>query len=240
MPELADQVRALTVDIFGTTVDWWTGVAEQVDQFAASRGVVLHGGALATAWRQRYLPSMAEVREGRRPWAYLDTLHRESLDELLVRFGVADQLDEPARRHLVRAWHRLPAWPDVPDGLRRLRRRYPVVALSNGGFALLVNLLKHAGLVFDGIVSAQHARTYKPDVRVYHTAAELLDVAPDQLLMVASHRWDLDGARAAGLRTAFVERPAEKGPHEPADRAAEVTGDLICASFTHLADLLDC
>jgi 2-haloacid dehalogenase len=240
MPGLADQVRALTVDIFGTTVDWWTGVADQVSQIAHLRGLTLDGGALATAWRQRYLPSMAEVREGRRPWAYLDTLHRESLDELLVQFGVADQLDEPSRRSLVRAWHRLPAWPDVPDGLGRLRRRYPVVALSNGGFALLVNLLKHADLAFDGIVSAQYARTYKPDARVYQVAAELLDVAPDQVLMVACHGWDLDGARAAGLHTAFIERPAEKGPNEPADHAPDVTSDLTCTSFTELADLLGC
>ena len=237
---LADEVQVLAFDVFGTTVDWHTGVAEQVADIATARGVALDADALADAWRDRYLPSMARVRSGERPWAYLDTLHRESLDEVLELFDVADAFDEPSRRQMVRAWHRLPAWEDAADGLRRLRRRYTVVALSNGGFALLVHLIKAAGLGFDAILSAENARTYKPDPRVYRMAAELLDVAPDQVLMVAAHRWDLDGARSAGLRTAFVERPQEKGPRGVADRAADTVCDLATTSFTHLADALGC
>jgi 2-haloacid dehalogenase len=237
---LADEVQVLAVDIFGTTVDWHTGVAQQVADVAAARGALLDAVAFADAWRERYLPSMARVRTGARPWAVLDTLHRESLDDLLELFGVAESFDEPARRRLVRAWHRLPAWEDVADGLRRLRRRYTVVTLSNGGFALLVGLVKAAQLEFDAVLSAENARTYKPDPRVYTMAAELLAVAPRQVLMVAAHRWDLDGARGAGLRTAFVERPREKGPRGVADRAADTVCDLAATSFTDLADRLGC
>jgi 2-haloacid dehalogenase len=237
---LADQVRVLAFDIFGTTVDWRTGVAQQVASIAAERSVALDAGALADQWRARYLPSMARVRTGERPWAYLDALHRESLDELLELHGVADAFDEPARHELVRTWHRLPAWEDVAEGLQLLRRRYTVVALSNGGFALLVHLIKAARLGFDAIMSAENARTYKPDPRVYRLAAELLDVAPDQVMMVAAHGWDLDGARSAGLRTAFVERPREKGPHGTADRAADTVSDVAVTSFVDLADALGC
>lgn len=240
MTELGDQVCALTVDIFGTTVDWRTGVAEQVAEVAAERGVELDGGAVADAWRERYLPSMDRVRTGARPWAYLDTLHRESLDELLVRFGVAEAFDEASRERLVRAWHRLPAWRDVPEGLRRLRARYPVVALSNGGFALLTRMLKSEGLAFDAIISAQNARSYKPDPHVYRTATELLDLPLKRVLMVACHGWDIDGARSAGMRTAFVERPGEKGPHLPADRAAETVSDISAGDFVELAAALGC
>jgi 2-haloacid dehalogenase len=236
--ELADHVQVLTVDIFGTTVDWRTGVAEQVTRIAAEQGVELDGGALADAWRERYMPSMTRVRTGERPWVYLDTLHRESLDELLESFGVAGAFDDTARRRLVRAWHRLPAWADSAEGLRRLRERYTVVAVSNGGFALLTRLLKFAGLQFDAIISAQQTRTYKPAPAVYHTTAELLDVSPDRMLMVACHGWDLDGARAAGLRTAFVERPAERGPHHAADGPADIVSDITATGFIDLADKL--
>jgi 2-haloacid dehalogenase len=237
---LGDEVRVLTMDIFGTTVDWRSGVAEQVANLAAERGIELDSGALTDAWREQYLPSMARVRTGQRPWAYLDALHRESLDEILELFGVAGAFDELTRQRMVRIWHRLPAWDDVEHGLRRLRERYLVVALSNGGFALLTHLLKSQGLVFDAIVSAQNAGTYKPDPRVYRTAAELLDVAPEQMLMVAAHGWDIDGARAAGLRTAFVERPDEKGPHGVADRAADTVSDITASSFIDLAEALGC
>lgn len=233
-----DSIRVLAFDIFGTTVDWYTGVATQVAEVFAETGVELDGGAFAAEWREQYLPSVARVRNGEREWAYLDTLHRESLDDLLRQHGVADAVDETTRARLVRAWHRLPAWDDAAAGLTRLADRYVIAALSNGGFALLTHLVKDAKLPFDCILSAELARTYKPDARVYHTAAGLLDVEPQQVLMVACHKWDLEGAAAAGLRTAFVERPREKGPAQPADRAAEVTADISVPSFPALADAL--
>ena len=225
-----DGIRVIACDVFGTTVDWYTGVTEQVAELLPG----VDAGAFASQWRERYLPSMANVREGRREWTYLDTLHRESLDELLERHGLDP--DEATRRRLVRAWHRLPAWPDSVEGLTRLRARHTLAALSNGGFALLTNLVKAARLPFDCILSAELARTYKPDPAVYRTAARLLDVAPEEVLMVAAHGWDIDGAREAGLRTAFLERPGEKGPHQPADRG--VAADVSVASFPELAEVL--
>lgn len=238
--QIGDQVVVLAFDIFGTTVDWRTGVTDQVAEIAAERGVQLDAGTFADEWRDCYLPAMARVRTGEREWAYLDTLHRESLDQLLERHGVSDAFDERARRQLVLAWHRLPAWDDALAGLTRLHARYILAALSNGGFALLTHLVKSAGLPFDCILSAELARTYKPDPRVYHTAAGLLDLVPAQVMMVAAHGWDIDGAYEAGMRTAFLERPAEKGPNRDADRAAEVTSDIAVAGFTDLAETLGC
>lgn len=223
-------IRVVACDIFGTTVDWYTGVADQVAALLPD----VDPGGFASRWRAEYVPSMARVRAGDREWAYLDTLHRESLDGLLADRDV----DEETRARLVRAWHTLPAWPDSVAGLARIGARYTTAALSNGGFALLTNLVKHAGLPFDCILSAELARAYKPDAAVYHRAAGLLDVEPAQVLMVAAHKWDLDGARAAGLRTAFVDRPREKGPHEEADRASDVTCDLYATDFLDLATQL--
>jgi 2-haloacid dehalogenase len=240
MVALVEQVRVIAFDIFGTCVDWRTGITAQVAAVAAEQGVQLDAEAFAEAWRERYLPSMARVRTGQRPWAYLDTLHRESLNELLEVFDVADAFDESARQQLVLAWHHLPPWDDVAGGLSRLRKRYTVIALSNGGFALLTRLIKKADLRFDAIISAQIARTYKPDPLVYYTATELLDTPPHQILMVAAHGWDIDGARAAGLWTAFVERPYERAPHHIADRASDIASDLTTTSFSELAERLGC
>jgi len=226
-------IRVVAFDIFGTTVDWYTGVADQVATLLPD----IDAGDFAQRWRDRYIPSMDRVRSGERDWAYLDTLHRESLDDLLRELDV--KADDDTRDRLVRAWHRLPAWPDSVSGLARIRATYTTAALSNGGFALLTGLVKAAALPFDCILSAELARTYKPDAAVYRTAAALLDVAPEQVLMVAAHKWDLDGARAAGLRTAFVARPREKGPNREADRAADVECDLYADSFLDLANNLD-
>ncbi|AIJ23468.1 MULTISPECIES: haloacid dehalogenase type II [Amycolatopsis methanolica group] len=234
----AGAIRVIACDIFGTTVDWYSGVRDQVAPVFAAAGIDVDAGEFTSAWRDRYLPSMRRVQDGSRDWAVLDTLHRESLDALLDEHGVS--LGEDDRRRLVRAWHRLPAWPDAAAGLARLRSRHVVAALSNGGFALLTHLVKDAALPFDCILSAELARDYKPSATVYRTAAGLLDVAPGEVLMVAAHAWDLAGARSAGLRTAFLERPAEKGPHRQADRPGDFPADLVAADFPELAGLLGC
>jgi 2-haloacid dehalogenase len=235
-----DSLRVVACDIFGTTVDWYTGVATQLAEIFDELRIQVDTGEFANQWRDRYGPSMQRVRDGERGWANLDVLHRESLDALLTGHGIAGMVDDGARDRMVHAWHRLPAWDDAAAGLFRLRNRYVIAALSNGGFALLTNLVRFARLPVDCIVSAELIRAYKPDPRVYRGAAELLDVAPGQILMVAAHGQDLDGAAAVGLRTAFLERPREKGPHRGADRAADVTSDLSVSSFLELADALGC
>ena len=234
------RVRVLAFDIFGTTVDWYTGVAGQLAELFAGLGLAVDAGEFASAWRDRYAPSMQRVRSGERAWANLDTLHAESLAEMLAGRGLADRVDDAARHRAVLAWHRLPAWPDAVPGLARMRERYVVGALSNAGFAGLTQLVKAARLPVDCILSAELARAYKPDAVVYRTAAALMDAEPGEVLMVAAHTWDLAGARAAGLRTAFIERPAEKGPHRAADRPGDGGDDLVATSFTQLADLLGC
>lgn len=233
------EVRVIACDVFGTTVDWRTGVAEQLAAIAGSRGVELDAGEFADQWRDRYLPSMRRVNDGERRWAYLDTLHRESLDELLAEHGLDARFDDADRQAMVRTWHRLPAWPDSVTGLARLRRHRPVVAFSNGGFALLAHLINHARLPFDAALSAELARAYKPAAAAYRTAVELLDLEPHQVLMVAAHVWDTRAAAAAGLRTAFLHRPREKGPHRQADASADADTDLTVGDFHELADELD-
>src|SRR5690348_3130284 len=99
-------VRALVFDVFGTVVDWRSGVAREVARLLPG---AVDAGAFADAWRDRYVPSMERVRRGARPWANLDILHRESLDELLPAFGAGGP-DEATRAELVLAWHRLDPW----------------------------------------------------------------------------------------------------------------------------------
>jgi 2-haloacid dehalogenase len=212
-------VRALAFDVFGTLVDWRSGVAAA---FRAS-GVADDGEALADAWRARYRPILAEVTDGTRPWGNFDELHLATLDALLAERHL--ELPVAARRRLVHAWHRLEPWSDVRGGLEELRRARVTATLSNGHVALLVDLLRHGDLRVDCVLSAELARVYKPQPEAYLTAARLLGLKPADVMLVAAHPWDLAGARAAGLRTAFVERPLEYGPGSPprADPDADET-----------------
>jgi 2-haloacid dehalogenase len=216
-------VRALVFDVFGTLVDWRSAIAEAFRKSGAPGDPE----ELADAWRARYRPILDEVNGGARPWGDFDELHLATLDDLLAERGV--DLPPPARRGLVDAWHRLDPWPDVRTGLDALRRQRVTATLSNGHLALLVDLARHGDLRFDCLLSAELAQVYKPAAEVYQTAARLLGVEPAELMLVAAHPWDLAGARKAGLRTAFVDRPLEYGSGSPAredPEADEAVGDL--------------
>jgi 2-haloacid dehalogenase len=224
-------VRALVFDVFGTLVDWRSGVAEA---FRAS-GVAGDAEELADAWRARYRPILAEVNAGARPWANLDALHLATLDDLLRERNLHVAAEE--RRRLVAAWHRLDPWPDVRTGLEALRRRGVIATLSNAHVALLVDLARHGDLRFDGILSAELAAAYKPAPEAYRTAARLLGVEPAEVMLVAAHPSDLDGGRNAGLRTAFVDRPLEYGPGSP--RREDPAADESVGDLHELAQRLD-
>jgi 2-haloacid dehalogenase len=223
-------VRALAFDVFGTLVDWRSGVAEA---FRAS-GLDGDPEELADDWRARYRPILAEVNDGSRPWGNFDDLHLATLGDLLSERG--QDLGSGERRRLVAAWHRLDPWPDVRPGLEALRPGHVTAALSNGHVALLVDLARHGDLRFDCVLSAELAQAYKPAPEAYHTAARLLGVEPGELMMVAAHAWDLQGAREAGLRTAFVDRPLEYGPGSAA--RADPDADESVADLLELAGRL--
>ncbi len=217
-------IRALVFDVFGTLVDWRSGVA------AAWRaeGVAGDPEALADDWRARYAPILGEVIGGSRPWALLDELHHATLDDLLAEHGI--EAGPERRERLVQSWHRLDPWPDVRAGLEALRRERVVATLSNAHVAMLVDLARHGDLRFDTLLSAELAHAYKPAPEAYLTAARLLGLEPAQVMLVAAHPLDLAGARHAGLRSAFVHRPLEHGPGFPAraDPEADVSaGDLV-------------
>jgi 2-haloacid dehalogenase len=223
------RAEALIFDVFGTVVDWRTGVAQAVA--LALPGI--DAPAFADAWRARYDPAMAPIREGRRGYTALDILHRETLDATLAAFGVT--WPEAARADLATAWERLPPWPDSRPGLAVLKRHAIIAPCSNGSIALMTRLARFAGLPWDCILGAEIAQTYKPHPRTYLAAAEALRLPPDRVMMVAAHNPDLHAARAAGLQTAFLPRPAEHGPGQTTDLAPEADWDIVAADIIDLA-----
>ena len=230
-------VRALVFDVFGTLVDWRTSVAVQLDIFARERGIVCDWYAFADAWRGEYVPSMDRVRRGESPWKNLDALHRESFDRLAERFGLP-QLTPAERDWASKRWHVLEPWPEVPVALARLHPRFVLATLSNGNVSLLVDLARHAKLRFDTILSAEIFRHYKPDPQTYLGAAELLGCAPAEVMLVAAHEGDLRAAASHGLRTGYVARPDEHGPHEGEDPALPAGFDLAARDLEALAERL--
>jgi 2-haloacid dehalogenase len=228
----ADDVKALFFDVFGTLVDWRSGVAAAAETVLRPQGIVLDWIAFADAWRDQYQPAMEAVRSGAVAYAKLDVLHRRTLQKILPQFGLEDLKDIDLDR-LTLAWHQLDAWPDVQAGLSRLRQRYLIAPLSNGNTALMCDLARRNDLRWDAILGADYARAFKPMNEVYLAAAEAFNLLPAQCVMCAAHASDLQAAAANGLRTAYIARPQERPGSRESAPAFLV--DVSAASVLDLA-----
>jgi 2-haloacid dehalogenase len=233
---MAVAVKALFFDVFGTLVDWRTSIAREAKDMLEPQGIAVDWLAFADAWRGEYQGAMDEVCSGRIPFCRLDVLHRRNLERILPRFHI-ESLSETDRRDLNLAWHRLDAWPDVPRGLARLKRRYWLAPVSNGNISLMVDLARRNAFPWDAILGAEIAGDYKPKPRVYIAAAEAFDLPPAECMMVAAHTNDLMAAAKLGLRTAHIARPNEHGPGK-GETAPKEPVDFAATSLEDLADKL--
>jgi 2-haloacid dehalogenase len=233
-------VRALLFDVFGTVVDWRSGVAREAAPFLRRRGAAsVDPFAFADAWRAGYQPAMEQVRSGRRPFTRLDVLHRENLEAILPQFGIdRNKAPHSELNELNLAWHRLDPWPDSVAGLTRLKAGFIIAPLSNGNIALILNMAKRAGLPWDAILGAEIAQAYKPSPEAYLRNAEALMLEPESVCLAAAHNSDLSAARRCGLRTAFIPRPTEHGPNQATDLKPEEDWDAVANDIEDLANRL--
>jgi 2-haloacid dehalogenase len=218
------------LDFYGTVVDMQAGLTAAIAPYLASRAYGGDPGRVVTWWRRTHFESsMIDALLRRGHTAYRE-IGRRSLDLTLARARVAHS-DEDVRA-LVARIERLRPFPDVPEALDRLARRCRLTVLSNGDPDMLARGVAFAGLRFDRVISAAEAGSFKPDAVTYRTAAELVGHDLDAILFVASHAFDCIGAKACGMRTAFVNRrhrPFGQTPYRP---------DLDVPDFGSLADAL--
>jgi 2-haloacid dehalogenase len=232
-------IQALLFDVFGTVVDWRTSCINELTTFGRQKGIEADWVAITDQWRGLYQPSMEAVRSGKRPWTILDVLHRESLDVLLNTHNITG-LSDADKDHLTKIWHRLKPWPDVVAGLTKLKTRYIIGTLSNGNVGLLTRMAKHAALPWDVVLGAETARAYKPMPEAYLRAADLLNIKPSELMLVAAHNGDLAAAQQCGLATAFIPRPTEYGPLQKVDFKSEGDWTYVADDFVDLAKKMGC
>lgn len=116
----------------------------------------------------------------------------------------------PQLAHLGTIWHRLPPWPDTIRGLTLLNTKYTTAALSNTYSALLTSLVSYSNIPFNHTLSSDMFDSYKPNAKVYLGAAERLNAKPEECALVAAHLSDLQGAKACGFYTIYVQRELEE------------------------------
>jgi len=239
------KVKALLFDVFGTVVDWRSGIANEVKKIANKNKIVINPNDFADAWRAEYQPAMEEIRKGNRSFTILDILHMENLKKISSRFGL-DKLSSDDFDLLVKAWHRLPGWPDSSEGLNKLKTKFIIATQSNGNIALMVNMAKYSNLNWDVILGAEVVGHYKPEPEAYLKACRALHLSPEECMMVAAHDDDLKAASLQGMKTGYVHRPYEYGKDklfdisEVNDYKGDRCWDFISKDLNDLAYQLGC
>jgi 2-haloacid dehalogenase len=231
-------IKALVFDVQGTLVDFYAPLMREGARLNVEKGVTFDWAALSQRWRALYRAGMDEILDGIAPWRGVDQIYRTALDQLLDETSNGAVLTAQERDDFNQIWTRLDPWPDSVAGLARLRQRFVAATLSNASMAALVRLAKRAGLGFDAILSAELARSFKPDPAVYRLAVDYLGCPASAIMLVACHKYDLAAARAFGMATAFISRPLEFGPDARPDVSPDPTFTLNARDLMDLADRL--
>lgn len=225
-------IRTLVFDVLGTVVDETGSIAAETSAVLAAAGSDDGAqGRLTGEWARRLEALMEQVRTGEAPWRSSDALQRVALQAAAESTRLAE-LPAAVLDDLAKAGHRIKPWPDSAQALRTLARAYTVVALSNADLAQLTDISAAGDLAWHCVLSAELARTFKPDPAVYNLALRLLDLSPSQTMMVAAHPWDLRAAAECGMRSAYVRRPGGDVP------AADDRFDVYVTGLAELAELL--
>jgi 2-haloacid dehalogenase len=227
---LKADIKVCMFDQYGTVVDMQKGLTEVATPYLKGKGWTGRPDAFVTWWRRTHFEnSMIDALLHTTHTSYREIGER-AVDYTLERAGIAHTQAEV--EELVEAIVRLQPFADVPEALARLRGRYKLVVLSNGDPDMLEAAKAWHKVPFDEVISVAAAQSFKPHVATYTKAAEMLGVRMDQVLFVANHAFDCIGAKAAGMRTAFIDRrsrPFGATPHQP---------DIRVPDMASLADLM--
>ena len=227
-------VKALAWDIGGTVFDWHHTIRDEVAAVARAQRVELDAAKFTNTWRFRMFERLRLVRRGDLPWLNADQLHRRVLDEVLEEHPQL-QLDLAERDELNQVWHRMNAWPGSAQALEELRPRYRVTVLTVMSWAIAVDCSKHNQISWDGILSCEFLGHYKPEPEAYLASAKYLGLDISEVMMCAAHKHDLMAAARAGMPTAYVPIPGERGAGNDPDLSPDPSFTVSATSYPDLA-----
>lgn len=205
-----EYIKFIVFDMFGTLVDWRGTMVQEFALLFEEKGIgPINCEEFVEVLVNAYSGNMQNISEGKCSFATVDELNKIALNNTLMRYQIYNKFTELERDHMWMVWHRLKPWPDSACGLNKIKEQFKTGILSNGNIRLLEDLSENANLEWDIILSGELFRCYKPDPRVYQSAARELKLRPSEIMLVASHKYDLKAAQECGYKTAYIFRPLE-------------------------------
>ncbi|HSC72013.1 MAG TPA: haloacid dehalogenase type II [Candidatus Methylomirabilis sp.] len=225
-----DEFEVLTFDCYGTLIDWETGILDALRPiFAAQHVDLIPDKAL-----ERYGEIEAEAERGE--YRNYKTILRSVLEGLGARFGFTPTAEELQQFSTsVKDW---PAFPDSPQALQALHRKYRLAIISNIDDDLFAFSARRLQTTFDWIITAQQAKSYKPSLNNFQLAFERIGVPQQRILHVAQSLFhDIAPANVLGLSSVWVNRRHDK-QGSGATPSAQARPDLEVPDLRTLASTI--
>jgi len=202
----------ISFDCYGTIIDWEEGIWNTISEILKRRGIQEEKEHILSLYAQ------VESDEEKHYKPYKEIL-KNVMEEIGRIKGIA--LDEEEKYALVKSifhWH---AFPDSKDALIKIKEYFRIAIISNVDNDIIERCVKNLGVNFDYIITAEMARAYKPDLKVFEYAQEVMDLDKKQWLHAAQSIYhDIIPAKKFGLKTIWIKRRgfgATLPAHEKAD-----------------------
>ncbi len=239
-------IKCLTFDTGGTVLDWHSGFRDAFKMVGEKYGIKKDWGAIANKLRKKSMNAMLQLGETEPPAYNFDGAHKFCLDEVVAEEELSSFTEEDADFIAYETPHNFKCWPDFPSSLARIQKSYLVCSFTILSYRLIIDTARKNNIVWDAVFSCEGIGKYKMLQEPYNIVASHLQFNPIECLMVACHPWDLDAAKKAGYRTAFVKRPTEWGQEPPPwmgegpdqKRVDEDSYDIVVDNFSDLANVL--
>jgi len=230
-------VEWLTFDIIGTVFDVVGSLTSGMAPIAQAMNVHPNYAAFAYNWYENYGGGVGAVESGQHPWTDPDTIIQEGFLGEWQAEGLP-AISAANTTKFCDLWRAANAWPDCLPGFTRLHKRFHLSTLSNSALDQQTALKAHSNLPFDHLLSGATIKAFKPNPAVYKMALSVLNIKPNQVMMVAAHKYDVAAAKALGFHTAFVTRPNELGPNHHPDTTPDPSVDINATSMEDLVSKL--
>ena len=228
-----NKVKAFTFDTGGTVLDWHTGFKAGFDNLANKLNIKLNSFELANSFRKKSLEIV--TNQNKNELVNFDKAHRIAIKNIIsdkqIKLNENDidyiSYDVPSN---------LKVWQDFLEPFNNFRKNFLCVSFTLLSNRLVFSNSKANNINWDLILSCETLEVYKPNIKAYLKTAELLQLKPEECVMVACHSFDLNAAQKAGFNTIFVKRPKEWGPNTIISIDGEY--DLVIEDFKELNNLI--
>ena len=221
----------ITFDCYGTLVQWHAALRSAVEAVLSRHGMRASGSPgddVAAATVNTLREAAMALQLG--PYRSYRTILRAALATALTEAG--HQPTEADGDTLLSSLHAIPPHPEVPAAMERLRARYRLAIISNTDDDLIAGTVAGLGVPIDFVVTAEQARAYKPDHRLFEFAHRAMGVTKDETVHVGMGQFtDMKVCRECGIRGVWIDRSGE--PANPV-----WASDAVLPDLARLPDLL--